>query len=128
MTIEKRYEQALLELQTAETDLAGKYLLDAGCGNGLLTEYFSTRGAVSFGLDFSTSVFVAEKRRKSDTVCFVQGDLKDCPFQVGTFDIVYSPGVIHHTPLRLIDYFRRHAAKEEVLFFKTDGHPNARVI
>ena len=98
MTIEKRYEQALLELQTAETDLAGKYLLDAGCGNGLLTEYFSTRGAVSFGLDFSTSVFVAEKRRKSDTVCFVQGDLKDCPFQVGTFDIVYSPGVIHHTP------------------------------
>jgi len=110
MTTEKRYEQALLELQTAEPDLAGKHFLDAGCGNGLLTEFFSTRGAITFGLDFSTSVFLAEKRRRSDKACFVQGDLRHCPFQPGPFDIVYSPGVIHHTP------------NTEETFYRLSGH------
>src|SRR5262249_24475446 len=98
MTTQRRYEQALLELQTSEADLLGKYLLDAGCGNGILTEFFATKGAIAFGLDFSTSVFAAEKRRKSDSVCFIRGDLRDCPFPPKMFDIVYSPGVIHHTP------------------------------
>jgi SAM-dependent methyltransferase/uncharacterized protein YbaR (Trm112 family) len=98
MSLESRYEQFLYETQSLDENLNDKLLLDAGCGNGLLTEYFSKKGLISIGIDFSTSVFDAEKRRTSDNCCFVQGDLMSPPFRNDTFDIIVSNGVLHHTP------------------------------
>lgn len=97
-TVEARYEQFLLEVEVAEADIQNKTLLDAGCGNGMLTEYLSTKGLLSFGIDFSNSVFGAESKRKSDNVCFLRGDLQHPPFANDFFDFVVSNGVIHHTP------------------------------
>ena len=96
-TLQSRYEQFLLEVETTEQELPGKNILDAGCGNGMLTEYFSTKGLLSFGIDFSSSVFAAERKRKSENVCFIRGDLQQPPFQENFFDFVVSNGVIHHT-------------------------------
>jgi len=96
-TVRSRYEQFLLEVETDETEILSKTILDAGCGNGMLTEYFSTKGLMSFGIDFSNSVFAAEAKRKSENVCFLRGDLQQPPFSDGVFDFVVSNGVIHHT-------------------------------
>src|SRR5688572_22655995 len=99
MTLQSRYEQFLYETQSLNENLNGKLMLDAGCGNGLLTEYFAETGGLNMiGIDFSTSVFHAEKRRKSETCCFIQGDLMSPPFREKTFDIIVSNGVLHHTP------------------------------
>lgn len=98
MTAESRYKQFLLETKSEENQLARKIMLDAGCGNGMLTERISEKGCAIFGIDFSTSVFQAEERRNSPTCCFVQGDLQHLPFRDNHLDIVVSNGVIHHTP------------------------------
>ena len=97
MTVESRFDQFLLEVEADATEIAGKKILDAGCGNGMLTEYFASKGMLSFGIDFSKSVFAAEANRKNENVCFLRGDLQQPPFADGFFDIVVSNGVIHHT-------------------------------
>ena len=96
-TVESRFDQFLLEVETTAEEIQGKALLDAGCGNGMLTEYFASEGMMSFGIDFSNSVFAAEAKRKSENVCFLRGDLQQPPFADGFFDYVVSNGVIHHT-------------------------------
>ena len=98
MTTRSRFEQFLLETGTTEADIAGRTILDAGCGNGMLTEYLARQGSVAFGADYSTSVFGAEQRRAAPDCCFLQCDLRQLPFRPGTFDVVVSNGVIHHTP------------------------------
>jgi SAM-dependent methyltransferase/uncharacterized protein YbaR (Trm112 family) len=97
-TVQSRYEQFLLEIETTEQEIQNKVLLDAGCGNGMLTEFLSLKGLVSYGIDFSDSIFAAEAKRKSDQVCFLRGDLQQPPFPDHFFDIIVSNGVIHHTP------------------------------
>lgn len=98
MTTKSRYEQFLLETNSSELENQGKLILDAGCGNGMLTEYIANRGSIVFGIDFSTSVFRAEKERQSEDACFIQGDLQYLPFKNELLEIVISNGVIHHTP------------------------------
>ena len=97
-TTEQRFDQALIETGMNEAEIKNKILLDAGCGNGLLTEYFSLKGMTSFGLDYSDSIFIAERRRTSKDVCFIKGDLLHPPFCNECFDIIVSNGVIHHMP------------------------------
>lgn len=79
--------------------LKGKYVLDAGCGHGLITEIMSESGAFSVGLDLGNGVEVARYRTKNlPGVSIVQGDIMNPPFKNGIFDYVWSNGVIHHTP------------------------------
>jgi 2-polyprenyl-3-methyl-5-hydroxy-6-metoxy-1,4-benzoquinol methylase len=91
-------QQFFLETGVDADWCKGKLILDAGCGNGQLSERLSRLGANVAGLDYSESVFGAESRRHSPTVHFVQGDLQTPPFQAGTFDLIISNGVLHHTP------------------------------
>ena len=84
---------------TAE-DVRGTVVLDAGCGKGrhlLLAADFGAAQVV--GLDLSEAVEVA--RQHTDhlpQVDVVQGNLLAPPLGDGTFDLVYSIGVIHHVP------------------------------
>ena len=98
ISIEERFRRFLYENEINETCLKDKIILDAGCGNGTHTENISTKGTLTIGIDYSTSVYYAEKRRKSDNVLFVRGDLQSPPFPNNFFDILFSNGVIHHTP------------------------------
>ncbi len=78
----------------------GKTVLDAGCGMGRFAQVASRWGAACVvGFDLSQSVEVAaDNLAQFETVAFVQADLTAPPLRPGSFDIVFSIGVLQHTP------------------------------
>lgn len=98
ITVAERVRVVLHELEWRESDLPGKVILDAGCGNGTLSRALADRGATVVALDLSPSVFRAEAHCGGPNVHFVQGNLFFPPLRPGRFDAIYSCGVFHHTP------------------------------
>ena len=98
LTVEERVRIVLHELDWSERDLAGKVILDAGCGNGTLSAALADRGATVVALDLSDSVIRAQQHRSRPNLHFVQGNLFFPPLKPGVFDAIYSCGVFHHTP------------------------------
>ncbi len=76
----------------------GKFILDAGCGNGSYSYYAGTYGAEVIAMDFSDSVSVARKNTTKMTVQVVRADITRPPFREGSFDYIFSIGVLHHLP------------------------------
>lgn len=82
-----------------EHDLRGTLVLDAGCGMGRYLRVASSFGARVVGLDLSGAVVAArELTADLESVDVVRGDLLRTPFGPGTFDHIYSLGVLDHTP------------------------------
>jgi len=83
--------------------LKGKRILEVGCGAGAHSALFSRLGAEVYSLDLTMSR-VAATASKLDALegtpkdLALQGDAGALPFRDGFFDIVYSNGVLHHTP------------------------------
>ena len=76
-------------------------ILDAGCGSGVLTADVgkAAPGATVIGVDFSESARLAfERCRELPNVHVIQADLSRPPLAPRTFDLIWSEGVIHHTP------------------------------
>ena len=77
-------------------------VLDAGCGTGQMCLYLSRADRAVIGADLtraSLRLGAAAARRFALTgVMFVETDLQRPGFRRGSFDVVYSSGVIHHTP------------------------------
>jgi 2-polyprenyl-3-methyl-5-hydroxy-6-metoxy-1,4-benzoquinol methylase/uncharacterized protein YbaR (Trm112 family) len=82
-------------------------LLDAGCGNGTLSAELALQGFDVTALDFSDGALRAYQyqmfqsrvtEEASARLSYVQGDLQSPPFPDGHFDLIYSDGVLHHTP------------------------------
>ncbi|MFZ1627186.1 MAG: class I SAM-dependent methyltransferase, partial [Candidatus Moraniibacteriota bacterium] len=82
-----------------EADLAGKRMLDIGCGSGRFTKWAALSGAeMAIGSDLGESVAVAyEMTRELPNACIIQADIYAMPFQQ-MFDFAYSIGVLHHLP------------------------------
>jgi SAM-dependent methyltransferase len=81
------------------SSLRGKLVLDAGCGMGRYLNVAKAYGCELVGMDFSRSVERAAAMASScPTMHIVQGDLMAPPFRPGTFNFIYSIGVLHHTP------------------------------
>lgn len=81
--------------------VAGRRILDAGCGVGRLTRNIgkAAEGATVVGIDVSGSARTAYNLSKEiGNVHIVQGNLLAPPFRFGTFHYIWSEGVIHHTP------------------------------
>ncbi len=77
----------------------GKVGLDVGCGAGRHSEQAASYGADMVSMDLSWSVDSAvERSRTIANMNVVQGDVFAPPFAPGTFDFIYSLGVLHHTP------------------------------
>jgi SAM-dependent methyltransferase len=77
----------------------GKLGLDAGCGAGRHSMQAHSYGAQMVAMDLSPAVDATYgKARVTPGINVVQGDIFHPPFKPGTFEFVYSIGVIHHTP------------------------------
>lgn len=80
------------------SDFEGKRILDAGCGLAGFAEFAHEWGAAQVvGADLSRAIEAANERA-GDRLDLVQADLHELPFDEGSFDIVYSIGVLHHLP------------------------------
>jgi SAM-dependent methyltransferase len=80
---------------------AGKDVLEAGCGIATDGVQFVRAGARYTGVDFSPTALELAGRRpemQDGAARFVRGSIADLPFPDGSFDLVYSNGVIHHEP------------------------------
>ena len=80
-------------------ELAGKTVLEAGCGAGRFTRILANAGARLVSFDFSAAVDVNRKKNAGfPRVVFAQCDIFDMPFRQGAFDFVFCHGVLQHTP------------------------------
>jgi SAM-dependent methyltransferase len=80
-------------------------VLDAGCGAGFaasawLSNDWNVKTRTEWvGLDISAAIDVARERLGGfPSTHFVQADLVQPPFRAESFDVVFSEGVLHHTP------------------------------
>ena len=88
-----------------KTSLEGLSFLDAGCGSGIHSLAALRMGAKIFSFDYDkNSVGCAQYLKQKFAIPneqwnIMQGSVLDSGFmsKIGTFDVVYSWGVIHHT-------------------------------
>ena len=77
-------------------------ILEAGCGTGQMSLFLATADRMVIGADLSRpSLELAEAARRRYGVggaLFVETDLRAPGLRAGSFDVVYSSGVLHHTP------------------------------
>jgi uncharacterized protein YbaR (Trm112 family)/ubiquinone/menaquinone biosynthesis C-methylase UbiE len=83
----------------ALNDLKGKLALDAGCGAGRFSEIVLEAGAEVVAVDVSMAVDPCrDNLRRFPNLHCVQASIYQMPFRTGTFDYVFSIGVIQHCP------------------------------
>lgn len=81
-------------------ELRGARVLEIGCGMGLHTQIMAAAGAEVTAIDLSATAVEATSRRlalKGLGAHVLQCDAENLPFTCGTFDFVWSWGVIHHS-------------------------------
>jgi 2-polyprenyl-3-methyl-5-hydroxy-6-metoxy-1,4-benzoquinol methylase len=80
-------------------DIAGKWVLDCGCGAGRFAEVVLNAGANLIALDYSSAVDACYANLKSHpNLNLVQGNIYELPLVKDEFPFVYSLGVLQHTP------------------------------
>ncbi|MGW7362248.1 class I SAM-dependent methyltransferase [Streptomyces sp. NPDC054841] len=78
-------------------DVAGRRILDAGCGSGPLSAALRDRGATVTGIDASAGMLALARRRLGDDVALHVVDLSDrLPFAGSEFDDVVASLVLHY--------------------------------
>ncbi|MFH0846721.1 MAG: class I SAM-dependent methyltransferase [Chloroflexota bacterium] len=80
---------------------AGKRVLEVGCGVGSDLLRFAQAGANAVGIDLSSKSALLAKSRLRLYNCpgeVLVADAENLPFAEGEFELIYSWGVLHHTP------------------------------
>lgn len=78
-------------------DVAGKRVLDAGCGPGLYSEELLARGADLVAVDASAKMVELAEKRLGARARVLKADLNEpLPFASAEFDLVVCALVIHH--------------------------------
>ncbi|MGH7281921.1 MAG: methyltransferase domain-containing protein [Polyangiaceae bacterium] len=77
-------------------------VVELGCGTGQTSLFLATADRVVIGADLTRASLElgagAAKRYGLDSVQFIETDLRTPALKRGAFDVVYSSGVLHHTP------------------------------
>lgn len=83
----------------AGNDFSGKKVLDIGFGRGELLIYLAKRGAICFGIDYSTaSIQIAAEAAEKNKVKveFTQKSVTEMDFPENFFDAVFMLDVVEH--------------------------------
>ena len=101
-TPEYRESERRIRAETGFTpdSIAGKRVMEAGCGMGRFLDVISRWDAeMAVGIDLSSAVDAAATNLSArDNAVICQSDIFELPFEPRSFDAVYSLGVLHHTP------------------------------
>jgi SAM-dependent methyltransferase len=77
-------------------------IVEIGCGTGQMSLYLARADRVVIGADLARESLrlgaAMAWRLKLDRVQFIETDLHHPGLRPGAFDVVYSSGVLHHTP------------------------------
>lgn len=79
----------------------GKKLLEIGCGIGIDTVSLAGRGFDVTAVDLTETAIEIARKRAADqglVIDYRTGNCEELAFPDDSFDVVYSFGVIHHTP------------------------------
>ncbi|MBF0380476.1 MAG: class I SAM-dependent methyltransferase [Magnetococcales bacterium] len=99
-SLEQEIDYFLTATKESRESLAGKMVLDGGCGPASLTAGIAKLGPQHMvGIDINTATFEAyhhqyEQKNLGLFLC----NILDPQLQPESFDLVWSSGVIHHTP------------------------------
>lgn len=87
-----RWRREFLEKLLREVELAGKVVLEAGCGDGILTRAVAERGRAQFvvGVDLGCAW------KEGPGFATLPMDLNELEFPNGYFDVVFSQNVFEH--------------------------------
>jgi 2-polyprenyl-3-methyl-5-hydroxy-6-metoxy-1,4-benzoquinol methylase len=100
-TVQQRRTDFLRHVDYDPNELRGKVVLDAGCGNGMLSHAISAFGCEVVATDLSESVEAAHRHlsgREPRRTHFFQSDLMQPALRPESFDVIFCAGVLHHTP------------------------------
>lgn len=98
-----RFRRHLAVVEMPLRELNGQRVLEVGCGAGGHSALFAYHGATMTSIDLtlarcrSTAAKFALLGEAAQGCLAMQSDAEALPFEDGTFDIVYSNGVLHHT-------------------------------
>lgn len=97
-----RYELEPHIMEFAEFEkYRGKKVLEIGVGLGADHQRFAEAGALLYGIDL-TERAIEHTRSRLDLLGLDSklqvADVEDLPFEDESFDLIYSWGVLHHTP------------------------------
>ncbi len=97
-----RAEQSMFARLLDEAIPGNARIVDAGCGTGQMSLYLARGDRLVVAADLSRPSLrlgaAAARRFGIDRVLFVETDLQSPALAKGSFDVVYSSGVVHHTP------------------------------
>src|SRR5215469_4115272 len=113
------------------SDVRGLKTLEVACGRGGFVRALARRGALAYGMDFSTaalkigyerSLISADERSAN----FVQGDAHSLPFADDFFDLIVSCETIEHlpSPELAVSEFHRVTRPAGLLFLTTPNYLN----
>lgn len=99
-----RYRRHIAATEMPLESLAGKKVLEVGSGGGSHSALFANHGATVTAIDLTMDRARATAGKfelladRAAGCHALQGDAENLPFSDSTFDIVYSNGVLHHSP------------------------------
>lgn len=71
-------------------DVAGRFVLDVGCGEGRWARLLAGRGAEVTGLDLTAAMVRRAHERRGEDERYVRGNAESLPFADAVFDLVTS--------------------------------------
>ena len=88
-------------------DIAGKRVVDFGCGSGANTVLLTKRGAHIWGIDISEDLLRLARQRLAVSGCaggatLIASSAHDLPFPDNSIDVVFGIAILHHLDLDLV--------------------------
>jgi ubiquinone/menaquinone biosynthesis C-methylase UbiE len=106
------------EVISSYLDLAGKHVLDVGCGDGRFTRAMTEMGATVIGIDpGERQLAKARAAEKTGSEIYVEGTADELPVEGQSVDVVFFFNSLHHVP---VDRMRQ-ALTESRRALKTGG-------